>query len=123
MDFCERLNASFDRRFEPIRRLGLSKMHGRLYRRQDVLGSVLRLTCEKRDLRLTALTLGYVAGDLRCADDFTLRVSNRRNGQRNIYQTPVFVLTNSFIMLDALTASDALKNGVLFWVVLLRDQN
>src|SRR5205809_1240282 len=117
MNIRERLNAPFDHRFEPIGRLGLSKMHSRLYRRQNVFGSVLRLACEQRDLRLTAFTFGNVTGDLRRADDLTLKVSNRRDGQRNIYQAPMLALTNGLIVIDALTASDALKDGVLFCVI------
>src|SRR2546430_4963699 len=109
MHVRERLNAPFDRRFEPIDRLGLSKMHGRLYRSQDVFGPVLRLACQKRDLRLSAFTLGYVSRDLRRADDLALTVCNRRDGQRNIYQAPMLVLTNGFIVLDALAASNAVQ--------------
>src|ERR1700688_943756 len=123
MDICERLDAALDCFFETIGRVGLRKLHSCLNSRQHVFGTVLRLARQNRNLRLTALALGYVAGDLRCTNDLTLRISNRRDSQRNIYQTPMLSLTNGFIRLDPLTASDALKDRILFLLIFQRDQN
>src|SRR5260370_981768 len=123
MDVRECLNASFDRRLEPIGRLGLSKMHGRLYRRQDVFRSVLGLARENRDLRLAPLVLGNVTDNLRGADDLSLRIFDRRDGQRDVYQTPVLTLADGFVMFDALAAPNALDDRFLFVLVFWRDQN
>jgi len=59
---------------EPLGRIGLAQMHGRLHGRQYVLGPMLGLASEHCDLRLAPLALGDVAADFRRADDFTLSV-------------------------------------------------
>src|SRR5579884_1918865 len=50
-----------------------------------------------------AFRLGNVAGDLGSADDFAVRVLNRRDGERNVEQRAVFSAANGFEMIDALS--------------------
>src|SRR5260221_589210 len=97
-------------------------MHGCLHRCQDVFRSVLGLARENRDLRLAPLALGNVTDNLRGADDLSLRIFDRRDGQRDVYQTPVLTLADGFVMFDALAASDASYNDRLFVLPFLRDQ-
>ena len=79
---------------------------------------MLGLVCEIDDLRLAPFALSYVASDFRCADDFALGVSDWRNGQRNLNQTPMPALPNGFIMFDALPVSDALNDRNFLFLVI-----
>src|SRR5258706_275678 len=98
-------------------------MHGCLHRCQDVFGSVLGLARENIDLRLAPLVLGNVTDNLRGADDLSLRIFDRRDGQRDVYQTPVLTLADGFVMFDALAPSKALDDRFLFFLLFWRDQN
>jgi hypothetical protein len=97
MDFCERINTPFYQFLEIIGRIGMRKPHGRLHGSQDVLCSMLGLVREIDDLSLAPFALRYVASDFRCTDDLAPSVSDRRNGQRNVDQTPMLALPNGFI--------------------------
>src|SRR5260370_491485 len=97
-------------------------MHGCLHRCQDVFGSVLGLARENIDLRLAPLVLGNVTDNLRGADDLSLRIFDRRDGQRDVYQTPVLTLADGFVMFDALAPSNAFNNHRLFVLPFWRDQ-
>jgi hypothetical protein len=107
MDLCERTDAPFDQFLEIIRRVGMRKTHRRLHRGQDVLCSMLGLVREIDDLSLAPFALGYVASDFRCTNDLAARVSDRRNGQRKVDQTPMLALPNGFKSFDALAASNS----------------
>ena len=96
----------------------MRKPHRRLHCHQDVLCSMLGLAREIDNLRLAPFALSYVANNFRCADDFALGVSERRNGQRNVNQTPMLALPNGFIMVDALAASDTLNDRIFLFLVI-----
>jgi hypothetical protein len=123
MDLCERINALFDQFLEVISRTGMRKTHCRLHGSQDVLCAVFGLAREIDDLSLAPFALSYVASDFRCADDFSLGVPDRRNGQRNVDQTPMLALPNGFIVFDALAAPDSLNDPFFLLLVIGRDQN
>src|SRR6202022_1467308 len=76
---------------------------------------------QKRGVYL-ALALRNVTSDLRRPDDLTLRVSDRRDGQRDINQASIFAPTNCFIMVNAFASSDLLKNKRLLVSTILWDQ-
>src|SRR5712671_5550008 len=122
MDLCEGINAPFDQLLEIIRRIGMRKTNRRQHGGQDVLCSMLGLAREIDNLRLAPLMLSYVASDFRCADDFALSVSERRNAQRNVNQTPVLVLPNGFVMFDALAAEDSLCDSLFLFLAIGRNQ-
>src|ERR1700751_5035280 len=103
--------------------MGMRKTHRRLHGGQDVLCSMLGLAREVADLRLAPFVLSYVASDFRCADDFASSVSDRRNGQRNVNQTPMLSLPNGFKVLDALAAPDSLNDTFFLLLVIGWDQN
>ena len=79
---------------------------------------MLGLAREIDDLRLAPFVLSYVASDFRCANDFALSVSDRRNGQGNINQAPILALPNGFIMFDALAAQDSLNERLFFFLAI-----
>jgi hypothetical protein len=57
---------------------------------------VLGFASEIDDLSLAPFAPPYVASDLRCAGDLASSVSDQRNGQRNVDQTPMLALPNGF---------------------------
>jgi hypothetical protein len=117
VDARERLNTSLYCTLETFGRIGVGKACGRLHGRQHVLGSVLGFASEIDDLSLVPFALRYVASDLRCADDLASSVSDRRNGQRNVDQTPVLALPNGFKRFDALAASNSLNDRFFLFLV------
>jgi hypothetical protein len=123
MDLCECVNAPFDQFLEVVSRTGMGKTHRRLHGGQDVLCAVFGLAREIDNLRLAPFALRYVASDFRCADDFSLSVPDRRNGQRNVDQTPMLALPNGFIVFDALAAPDSLNDPFFLLLVIGWDQN
>ena len=82
---------------------------------------MLRLSREIDDLRLAPLALSYVASDFRCADDFALSVSDRRNGQGNVNHFPMLALPNGFIVFDALAAPNSLQDRFFLLLVIGRN--
>src|SRR5271155_1885710 len=84
---------------------------------------MLGLAREIDDLRLAPFLLSYVASDFRCADDSSLSISDRRNGQGNINQLPILALPNGFIVFDALAAPDSLQDRLLLVLAIGWDQN
>jgi hypothetical protein len=84
---------------------------------------MLGLTPKNGDLLFAALSLGYVAGNFRCADDFAGRISDRGYGQRNIGRASVLADTDGFIVIDALATSDLLQNLGFFLVAVRWNQD
>src|SRR6185437_1737375 len=123
MDLSERTDASLDQSLEIIRRIGMRTTHRCLHGGQNVFRSMLCLTREIDDLRLAAFAFRYVASDFRCPDDFALGVSDRRDGQRNVDQTPILALANGFIVFDALSATYSLYDRLLLFLKIWRSQN
>ncbi len=84
---------------------------------------MLGLAREIDDLRLAPFVLSYVASDFRCADDFALSISDWRNGQGNVNQTPILALPNGFIVFDALAAPNSLHDRLFLFLAIGRNQN
>lgn len=61
------------------------------------------------------LALRDVSGDFRCADDLSVAVPNRRDGERDIDQGTVFASSYSLEVIDALAGLDASQNGRLLF--------
>jgi hypothetical protein len=84
---------------------------------------MLGLVREMDDLRVAPFAVCNVVSDFRCADDFSLSVFDRRNGQRNVNEASVFALANGLIVLDALAAPDSLRDRFFFVLVIGWTQN
>ena len=74
---------------------------------KQVLDAVVHLSEEQPLLVFRAPAFRDFAGDLGCADDLAFRVSERRDRQGNVDQSPVLALPNGVVMLDALAAANA----------------
>ena len=90
--------------------------------RKQVLDAVVHLSEEQPLLVFRSPALRDFAGDLGCADDLACRVSERRDRQGNVDQSPVLALADGVIVLDALAATNALQDRRLFVVPVLRDE-
>ena len=93
--------------------------HG-LDHREQVLGAVMQLAREQIPARLGLLALGDVARDLRCADDPARSVPDGRHGERDVEPAAILVAANGLVMVDALTAPDAVEYAGLLVVALGR---
>jgi len=67
---------------------------------------------------LRPFTLGDVTGNFGRADDIAAEVSDGRNGQRNINEASVLALSDRLVMVDPLTAPDALEDSRFFFVAI-----
>src|SRR6266568_5471069 len=68
----------------------------------------------RSQLALGALQLRDVAGDLRCPDDPSARIADRRNGDEDIDLRAVLATPHRLVMIDALSARDLGDDLVLF---------
>ncbi len=68
----------------------------------------------RSQLALGALQLRDVAGDLRCPDDPSARIADRRNGDEDIDLRAVLATPHRLVMIDALSARDLGNDLVLF---------
>src|SRR5215467_13292013 len=113
MDICKRLDASLDCFSEAVGRIRLRQTHHRPYICQQVFGSVFGLSSENNNLGLVSLLPSYISGNLYSADDLPFRPLDRRDGQRNVDQAPVFASTNGLKIIDLVTAPHMLEYCVL----------
>src|SRR5204863_4119141 len=88
-----------------------------------VLGAVMQLAGEQIPARLRLLALGDVARDLRGADNPARRVPDGRHGERDVEQAAILAAANGLVMVDALTAPNAVEYGGLLVVALGRYEN
>src|SRR5262249_26011397 len=65
------------------------------------------------NLGLGSLLPSNVSGNLYSADDLPFRTLDRRDGQRNVDQAPVFASTNGLKIIDLVTAPHMLEYCVL----------
>jgi hypothetical protein len=72
---------------------------------------------------LGSLSLCDVSGDLGSADYFAFAISDWRNGQGYVEETSVLALTNRFVVVDSLAATDALENHRFFIVPVGRNED
>src|SRR5262245_56047960 len=98
-------------------------MHRRLHFCQHILGSVLGFVSEYSKLGFAPFAVGNVSGDLGGAYDLTLRILDRRNGQRNVNSASVLATANGFTMFDAFTAPNTLPDSKLLVLAFRRHQN
>ena len=68
---------------------------------------MLCFPCQNGNLLLASLLLRDIRRDLRCSDDFALRVFDRRDGQRNENQAAILALPYSLELVDPLPLPDA----------------
>src|SRR4029078_8093735 len=95
----------------------------RLYHREDVLGAVMDLLGQQFLTFLRLFPLGDVAADPRSTDDFARGILDRRYAERDINQVSILAHTDGLIIINPLTASDALKYNRLLTVAVCRDQD
>ncbi len=67
--------------------------------------------------------LGLITRNLGCADDLAFVVKNRRDGERDWNQGPVFTPTNRLEMRQRLPRANARENHVLFGLAVLWDDH
>jgi len=79
----KRLDTSFNRLFEAFGCVGLRKMDGSLYGRQQILTAVFCFSSQRGDLLLTSFLPSNVPRDFRCSNDLAFGIFDGRNGQRN----------------------------------------
>src|SRR6202051_3746032 len=89
----------------------------------ELFAELAQLAFDAVALLFGPLARGDVAGDLRGADDSTVRVLDRRDAQRNRKPAAVLALTDRLIVIEALAAPDALEDLWLLVVELRRYQN
>ena len=61
--------------------------------------------------------------DFRRADDFSRGISNRRDRQRNINETPILPPTHGFVEFHPIAPANAINDLVLFFLAIRRDQD
>jgi hypothetical protein len=88
----------------------MGELDHRPHTRQQISAPMLRFACQRCDLFLASPLLGYITGYLRCPDNFSFVIPDRRHRQRNVDQTAIFSLPDRFEMIDALPASDPRQN-------------
>src|SRR5271163_559124 len=74
---------------------------------EQVLDAMIHLPEQQVLPLLRPSALSNVTGNFGCADDIAAGVSDWRNGQRNVDETPVIALSDGFVVLDPLAAADA----------------
>src|ERR1700683_5752641 len=68
-----------------------------------------------------AFTLGNIPGDLRHSNDRSVFVDYGRDGERKVHQTSILATAHRFVVIDAVSASNAFNNGGLFVGSVRRD--
>ena len=66
--------------------------------------------------------LGDVTRNFGRADDIAAEVSDWRNGQRNVDEASILALSDSLVMVDPLTATDAFEDSRFFVVAIDRNE-
>src|SRR6516165_1068218 len=72
---------------------------------------------------LGVFSLGKIPRDFRCTYDSAFYILDRRDGERNRNKAAVLAPTNGFIVFDALSAPNSLKNYAFFTLPVWRNQN
>src|SRR5580700_3421734 len=89
----------------------------------ELFAVLAQLAFDAVALMFGPLARGDVAGDLRGADDGTVRVLDRRDAERNRNPAAVLALPDRLIVIEAVAAPDARENFRLLVVELLRNQD
>src|SRR5512144_3330548 len=82
----------------------------RLDNRQRVLDAVIELPQQQLLPALPVFPLADVAGNLRGADDLSVRVAYGRHGERNLDETSVLAATHGIVVVDFLAHAEFGKN-------------
>ena len=123
MNVGKRLDTAFNRLFQLFGCTGLREIDDGLHVGEHVFASMLGFPGQSGDFLLASLLFGDVPGDLRCADDLAVGISDRGNGQGHVNQAAVFALPDSLEMVDALTTPDTRQNDALFVMAVHRNND